>query len=262
MLTAILIILIVIALMMIIATFGLAEYLRRLINIENDNFEILTAVIGLRGMIRKLSNFVENEYQRAASANGMFREQAAEAKATLANHMAGCHADDPKPEDTPAFTNLIDEQATNKVADLFEALGVSPDEIAAATDTIQGEVTQILNGHGVTVFHNEGATFDDQGEITSLLGIPVVAESGPEDIYPDEELPFEDEEDDFTRCERINLGRHRYNEHGRCTECDADAVEQGDADPEDEDEQPSEDQPMSQEYEKAVWPGHTERTTL
>ena len=164
----------------------------KVVGFTDEQWEDSLALDNIYRVVMNLTRFVKNEYQRASAANGHFREQTAEAKAALANHMATCHADEPKPEDTPAFTNLIDETASHKVADLFSALGVSADEIAKATDTIEGEVTQILNGHGVTVYHNEGATFDEHGEITSLLGIPVVAESGPAEILPDEELPFDD----------------------------------------------------------------------
>lgn len=203
---------------LILITLGVASYaLSRITAYGNDDFEILNVVIGLRGMIRKLGNFVENEYQRAASANGMFREQAAEAKATLANHMAGCHADDPKPEDTPAFTELINEEATHKLAEFFEAAGIKPDEASKSLDLIEGEVTKIVT--------------NSTGEITEVNGLPVlIAESGPEDIYPDEELPFEDEEDDS--CPR---DEHRYKGSIFCTECGADGIAAGDIDPDDED---------------------------
>lgn len=206
---------------LILITLGVASYaLSRITAYGNDDFEILNVVIGLRGMIRKLGNFVENEYQRAASANGMFREQAAEAKTKLSEHLAECHAGDPKPEDTPAFTSLIDEQATHKVADLFEAIGFKPEEVSNVIELVEGEVTNIVT--------------NSTGEITKVNGLPVlIAESGPEEIYPDEEFTVEHPTRGY---EDVELPL--------------------------EDEQPSEDRPMSQEYEEAVWPGHTERTTL
>jgi len=168
-------------LLIAIAVFALA-ILITVRDMKDESWEDAVSIDEVARAVFGLGRFVRDEYQKAAAANGMFREQAAEAKTKLSEHLAECHADEPKPEDTPAFTKLIDEEATHKVADLFKELGVSPDEVAEVIDLVEGEVTKIANNEGVTVYHNTGAEFNEQGEITSLLGIPV--RDTDEDVHP------------------------------------------------------------------------------
>lgn len=135
----------VLAALFSLLAFGVAVVIAKQIKDAIDgSWEDSIVLDNIGKSILDLAAFIERRYDQASAANGMFREQAGEAKAKLEAHMAQCHADDPKPEDTPAFTELINEEATHKLAEFFEAAGIKPDEASKSIDLIEGEVTKIV----------------------------------------------------------------------------------------------------------------------
>jgi len=197
----------VLAALFSLLAFGVAVVIAKQIKDAVDgSWEDSVVLDNIGKNILDLAAFIKHRYDQASAANGMFREKAATAETKLSEHLAQCHADDPKPEDTPAFTELINEEATHKLAEFFEAAGIKPDEASKSIELIEGEVTQLL---------------DAEGNSLPLRDI--------EDI----ELPFEPEEE--VGCPR---DEHRYNKVGICTECGADGVQEGDIDPDMLDEEP------------------------
>ena len=126
-----------------VLTFGvtvrIAFYLKQFVEDTNLNNSMLDT---MSKKLLDLAAFVKQRYDQASAANGMFREQAATYKADLEKHMAECHVQKPT-EESPTFDGMINERATEKVAHLFEELGIKPDEVSELVDLVEGEVTHV-----------------------------------------------------------------------------------------------------------------------